>query len=148
MSIRVQMARLALDPRRPILSLVTVLEEILQIEDPSGEQDRMWEDLANQDPVIVLEQVAQALDRSDEPEMAERIRESRMRAKLIEDLQFRQLTGTVPGGPGGPGGPEGQPPGPGPETGAPQATQRESEERGRQQRGAELVGAMGERAGV
>ena len=144
MHIRIQMARLALDPRKPILSLVTVMEEILQIEDPSGEADRIWEDLANQDPVIVLEQVAQALDRIEEPEMAARIRENQMRMKLIEDLQFRQLTGTVPGGPGG----EAQPAGPGPETGAPEATQRRVEGVAERQQGAELVGAMGERTGV
>jgi hypothetical protein len=142
MHIRIQMARLALDPRRPILSLTTVLETILQKEDPQGEMDLIWEDLANQDPVLVLEQIAQALERFGEKEMAARMRESGMRARMIEDLKFRQITGTVPGG--------GAAPGMGPETGVPESTQRrgEAEQAGERQRGMELVGSMGERAGV
>lgn len=141
MHIRIQMARLALDPRRPILSLMTVLETILQREDPQGEMDRIWEDLANQDPVLVLEQIAQALERFGEEEMAARMRESQMRARLLEDIQFRQATGTMPGGRPGLMGPEG---------GAPESTQRrgEAEEMAARREGAELVGAMGERAGV
>lgn len=145
MAIRIQMARLALDPRRPILSLVTVLERILQVEDPTGEMDRIWEDLANQDPVLVLEQIAQALDRFGETEMAARIRESEMRHKMIEDIQFRQATGTMPGGPGGGG------LNMGPESGAPQNTQTAQDTTGaaaERQRGMEIVSAMGQRAGV
>ena len=155
MHIRINMARLALDPRRPILSLTTVMESILMQEDPEAEKDRIWEDLANQDPVIVLEQIAQALERYNEPEMAARIRENQMRARLIEDLQFRQLTGSVPGqgGPpgGGPpdGGPPGggQPPGPGPETGQ-QNARNEIPAASQRSEGAALVGAIGERSSV
>ena len=150
MHIRINMARLALDPRRPILSLTTVLEDILQTEDPEAEKDRIWEDLANQDPVIVLEQIAQALERYNEPEMAARIRENQMKAKLIEDLQFRQLTGTVPGQQPGQQ-QEGAPPGAGPESGSPEATERTGQETAAaqsRQEGLELVGALGERRSV
>ncbi len=142
MHIRIQMARLALDPRRPILSLTTVLETILQKEDPQGEMDLIWEDLANQDPVLVLEQIALALERFGEEEMAARMRESGMRARLMEDIQFRQVTGTMPGGGGGLN--------MGPEAGQPESTQRrgEAEQAGERQRGMELVGQAGERAGV
>lgn len=93
---RMQAARLALDPRRPILSLMTVLETVLQIDDPAGELDRIWEDIAQTDPVIVLEQIAQALERRGEMEMAQRIREAEFRQRFVEELQMRQLTGGIP----------------------------------------------------
>ena len=148
MHIRIQMARLALDPRRPVLSLVTVLENILKQEDPQGEVDRMWEDMANQDPLIVLEQIAQALDRYDEKEMAERIRENQFRMKFLQDLQFRQITGSVPGlGGGGEAPPERL----GPESGAPGSTTRNEgspEQPPSAQEGGNLVGALGTRTGV
>lgn len=116
--IRISTARVAVDPARPVLSLLTVLERIIQVEDPASEYDRIWEDIANRDPVIMLEQIAQALERQDEQELATRIREAQFRTRFIEDLQFRQQ--------GGGSMPQAAPPGAGPETGAPQATQRTS----------------------
>ncbi len=151
MTLRIQMARLALDPRRPILSLVSVLETIMQWEDPSGELDRIWEDLANQDPIIVLEQIAQSLDRMGEEEMAARIREQQFRTKFVEDAQFRQISGAVPGM----GGEETGGLNMGPEAGAPPSTTRNNggpegaEAKAAQvQQGMELVGQMGTRSGV
>ncbi len=148
MSIRIQMARLALDPRRPVLSLVSVLENILQWDDPDGEQDRMWEDLANMDPWIALEQIAQAMEKIDEPEMAERIRESQFRQKFVEDMQFRQVSGTMPQ-------PEGGGMRLGPESGVAGSTARnegapesQDEAAAMAAEGMQLVGAMGERSGV
>ena len=149
MHIRIQMARLALDPRRPVLSLVTVLEDILRRDDPQGEADRMWEDLANQDPIIVLEQVAQALERHGEAEMAARVRENEFRLKFIQDMQFRQIAGAVPGLGGGGGG-EPPPERLGPEGGTPGSTTRNEgspERHNLRQEGMSLVGAMGERRG-
>ena len=93
MSLRIQAARFALDPRRPVLSLMTVLENILQIDDPAAEIDRIWEDIANTDPVIVLEHVAQALERRQEHDMAARIRTTEFRAAYLQEMQFRQQTG-------------------------------------------------------
>ncbi len=93
LAVRINAARLALDPRRPILSLAYVLENILQVEDSQGEIDRIWEDIANTDPVIVLEQISQALERMNEPEIADRIRENEFKAKFIEEMKFKQATG-------------------------------------------------------
>lgn len=143
LTVRLTAARMALDPRRPMLSLVTVLETILRIEDPAGELDRIWEDIAQTDPVIVAEQIADAMERLGEEEMAARMRENEFRMKLIEELKFRQATGGIPGLPG-----QGAPPGPGPETGSPTATRRTGEaarERGGlESEGRELMGALGE----
>jgi hypothetical protein len=135
---RLTAARMALDPRRPMMSLITVLETILQVEDPAGELDRIWEDIAQTDPVIVAEQIADAMERLGEPEMAARMRENEFKTKLIEDLRMRQLTGNIPAAPGGPG----------PETGARTATQRTGEAaqqgEGMSGEGAALLGALGE----
>ena len=94
LAVRINAARLALDPRRPILSLTTVLEHILQVEDPTDEIDRIWEDIANTDPVLVFEQIAAALERMGEGELAARIQEKQFRTSFIEELQFRQQSGS------------------------------------------------------
>lgn len=100
LAVRINAARLALDPRRPILSLTTVLEHILQVEDPTDEIDRIWEDIANTDPVIVFEQIAAALERMGETDLAQRIQEKQFRTAFTEELQFRQSTGGQIPGPG------------------------------------------------
>lgn len=96
LAVRINAAAMALNPQRPILSLISVLENIIQVEDPALEIDRMWEDMATRDPVIVLEQIAMALERVGEPELAERIRGNEFKAKFAEELQWRQMTGQMP----------------------------------------------------
>lgn len=95
LAVRINAARLALDPRRPILSLTTVLEHILQVEDPTDEIDRIWEDIATNDPVLVFEQIAQALERLGETELAQRIQEKQFRNAFLEELAFRQQSGSA-----------------------------------------------------
>lgn len=90
---RMTAARMALDPRRPIMSLISVLENILQIDDPMAEIDRISEDIAMTDPLIMMESVSQALERMNEPELAERMRDNAFRSAMVEDLRFRQMTG-------------------------------------------------------
>ena len=144
LAVRINAARLALDPRRPILSLTTVLENILQIEDPTDEIDRIWEDMANSDPVLVLEQISMALERLGEGELATRIRENQFRAAFVQELQFRQATGNIPASPtGGLTGP--------PEMGGGQFNAQQTGGVGGEiapPEGFEAQGAMGTRAGV
>lgn len=126
MAIRINTARIAIDPSRPVLSLLTVLEKIIQVEDPQAEMDRMWNDAAERDPVIVLEQIAQALDRveGEGNPLSERIREAQFRTRFAEDLQFRQIEQAAGGGQGGGGGrPELQPG----SSGASESTQSQSD---------------------
>jgi hypothetical protein len=143
LSLRIQAARFALDPRRPVLSLVTVLENILQIDDPAEELERIWEDIANNDPVIVLEHVAQALEKRGEAEMAARIRTNEFRAAYTQEMQFRQATGQTMAVPtGGTTMP--------PEAGGAAATQHPGTGQGQAPTGPEMgmMGQMGERVGV
>ncbi len=113
--IKAQIARILLDPRRPIMSLVTVLDQVFQLEDPEGEIWRMFEDIANLDPVFVLEHVAQALERAGQPEFAARIRQVEFQKAFVEAAQLKQLQGAQMAT-------EAAQAGPGPETGAPSAT--------------------------
>jgi hypothetical protein len=115
---KAEIARILLDPRRPIMSLITVLDQVFQLDDPEGEISRMFEDIANLDPVFVLEHVAQALERAGQPEFAARIRQVEFQKAFVEAAQFKaaQQAAAGPGPQGGPG------PGPSAETGATSAT--------------------------
>lgn len=138
---KAQAATLLLNPRNPMMSIITVLQEVFQLEDPEGEMKRMLEDIANRDPVILLERIATILDEEGESDMADRIRQKEFQAKFADDVQQMQLEaekaqleaataqqqqpqpqpGTPVPGPGGPGMVPGPVPGgPGP-AGAPTA---------------------------
>jgi hypothetical protein len=149
MAVRINAARFALDPRRPILSLKYVLENILQVDDTQGEIDAMWEDLANQDPVIVLEHVGAALDRMGESDMADRIRGNEFKAKFVEDMQWKQMQAQAGGQGGGGVGGEQQGSMP-PEAGGGNNAQQtgQGDEGALQQAGAAILGGMGERGNV
>jgi hypothetical protein len=54
--------------------------------------------------VLVFEQISAALERMGEHEMAARIEEKQFRASFIEELQFRQQSGSTIPAPGGEGG--------------------------------------------
>jgi len=136
---RMTAARMALDPRNPMMSLMTVLEEILQVDDPTAEMDRIWEDLAFRDPLIILEQMAQSLERHGEMEMAARIRDQEFVASFVEEQKMRQITGNTGG----------QEPGlPSPEVGPLSLnTQRDGSENNLPE-GMAAAGTTGMRAGV
>lgn len=89
--LKAQVARLLLDPRMPIMSLVTVLDKIFQLEDPEGENKRMMEDIANRDPIILLERIADILAEQGEDEMAARIRQKEFQARYQEQAQMMNL---------------------------------------------------------
>lgn len=154
---KAQAATLLLNPRNPIMSILTVLREVFQLEDPEGELDRMLEDIANRDPVILLERIATVLDEEGEPEMAQRIRQKEFQAKFSDDLQQKQMDVQQqqldaqsqqqgqqgpPGGPGA-GAPTGGPPG----TGGPPPNPDEAEPGGPGMGGPGATGAGQPRPG-
>lgn len=89
--LKAQVARLLLDPRAPLMSIVTVLDRIFQLEDPEGESRRTLEDIANRDPVLLLERIATILEEDGQPEMAQRIRQQEFQARLKEQANQMQL---------------------------------------------------------
>jgi hypothetical protein len=140
LTVRMTAARMALDPRRPMLSLMTVMEDILFIDDPTAEADRIWEDLAQTDPLIILEQMAMALERHGEKEMAARIRQQEFAAKFVEEAKMRQLTGSAPG--------QENLPAPAPGAGPLSLSTTRTGTENPQPEGAQGLGAMGERTTV
>lgn len=139
LTVRMTAARMALDPRRPMLSLMTVMEDILFVDDPAAESDRIWEDLAENDPVIMIEMIAQAMERHDEPEMAARMRDVEFATKFVEEQKIRQATG---------GQFPGDLPGPAPTAGGPLAGGGRDGSQQQLPPGAEALGAAGQQVSV
>ncbi len=139
-TVRMTAARMALDPRMPMLSLLTVMETILMVDDPMAELDRIWEDLASRDPVLMPEQMALAFERLDEHEMAARMRDIEFAASLVEDMKLRALTGNT--------GQQEEAPLPAPEAGPLSLSTARNGSEGSLPSGMEAAGAAGQRAGV
>lgn len=93
--LKAQVARLLLDPRMPVMSIVTVLDKIFQLEDPEGENKRMLEDIANRDPIILLERIADILAEQGEDEIAARIRQKEFQARYQEQAQMMNLQAQI-----------------------------------------------------
>jgi len=113
---KAQIARFLLDPKCPIMSLVTVLDEVFMVEDPEGEIVRMLWDVGNRDPIILLERLAQAFEEDGHPEFAAQLRQKEFQQAFAQEMQTREMLKLAAGGP------EGGAPGLGPETGAASAT--------------------------
>jgi len=101
---KVEMARRLRDSRWPMASIQTIFDKILEWEDPDGEIDKIFDDMANQEPLVVLERMAQALDQRGLPEVAQVMRERGFKTKFMEELQMKGAVAAM-GGMGGPGGP-------------------------------------------
>ena len=90
---KIQMARLLADPRRPLASLQTIFDKILLWDDPDGEKRKIFEDIADTDPIIVLERVARALEQRGLDELAQTIRQKEFMLKAAQELQAAQISG-------------------------------------------------------
>jgi hypothetical protein len=118
--IRAQTARLLLDPRNPVMSLESVLELVFMHPDAQGEMKRIFKDIGRRDPVIVLEQLAQAFEEDGWPEMAARLRDQEFVQVAVQSIQQQQVLAQIQamsGQAGGQGGPQGGVPGPQPGAG-------------------------------
>jgi hypothetical protein len=105
---RVQIAKLLADPRKPLASLQTIFDKVLGWDDPDGEKEKIFEDVADTDPIIVLERTARALERRGLPELAASIREKEFTMAAVQAMQKAQMEGNLQqvlgqGGGGAPG---------------------------------------------
>lgn len=104
MAIKAQTARLLLDPRNPVMSLEDVLQRIFRHPDAAGVQRRIWADVANREPMIVLMNIVQSLRAEGQDELADVMEQRLFQQSFIQDLQNRQLMammgmqGQLPGG--------------------------------------------------
>ena len=92
---KVQIARILADPRKPLASLQTIFDKVLGWDDPDGEKAKIFEDVADTDPVIVLERTAQALERRNLPELAASIREKEFVMAAVQAIQKAQVEGQL-----------------------------------------------------
>ena len=118
MLMKAQVARYLLDPKCPVMSLVTVLDEVFMLEDPEGEIYRMLEDVGNRDPIILLERLAQAFEDAEQPQFAMQLRQREFQQAFQMEMQTKQMLQAAQG----PGPEQGGAPGMRPETGAASAT--------------------------
>ncbi len=92
---RVQIAKLLADPRKPLASLQTIFDKVLGWDDPDGEKEKIFEDVADTDPVIVLERTARALEKRNLPELAASIREKEFVMAAVQAMQKAQMEGNL-----------------------------------------------------
>ena len=95
MMAKIQMARLLADPRRPLASIQTIFDKILGWDDPDGEKERIFEDVADTDPVIILERVRKVLDKRGLPELAAAMGEKEFVARAVQAMQVAQAQGQL-----------------------------------------------------
>lgn len=92
---RAQIANLLTNNRRPLLSRSTVQERILRIQDPARENERIWDDVASTDPVVVMMEIADALERQGKMNIAQLFRQRENSAMLMEMLRNMQVQGLL-----------------------------------------------------
>ena len=92
---RANIANVLTNNRRPLISRSTAQEKILKLPDPQRENERIWEDTAQTDPVVVMEEIAMALDRVGKSDVAKMFRDRQGQAMLMQALQRMQLGGQM-----------------------------------------------------
>jgi hypothetical protein len=95
---RATIANVLVNGRRPLISRSTAQERVLRLPDSSRENDRIWEDIAETDPVVIMEELAQGLERLGKDELAKvfRDRESMMLAmEMLQQMQMQQMMGSL-----------------------------------------------------
>ena len=108
---RAQIAQVLLNPARPIASLQTVYDQVLNWPDPDGEQSRIFGDMANSHPAIIAERLETALIEQGMPELAGIAHNEKVLAQLVQSMKMGQAAmaaKTIQGG--GVGGPMGAQP--------------------------------------
>ncbi len=104
---RATIANTLVNGKRPLISRSTAQERILRIPDPARENERIWEDIAETDPVVIMEEIATALERRGKEDIAKifRDKESMMLAmQMMQQMQVQMMAGQLArGGMGGGG---------------------------------------------
>lgn len=108
---RANVASILVNGRRPLLSRSSAQERILKIPDPKRENERIWEDVAETDPVIVMDEIATALERLGKDEAAQLFRNRETAALAMEMMQIMQMQAMMGGQAANPQGTGGMGPG-------------------------------------
>lgn len=86
---RTMVARQLTDPRKPLISTRTAQERLLfdLVQDPDGESNRIFEDLANMNPVILAKRLRMAAETMGYTELAAELKQMEGDAVLASQLQ-------------------------------------------------------------
>ena len=96
MMARINMAKSAIDPNNPVMSLIQALDLIMEVDDSEGAYDSILEDIGNRNPTIQLAKIAAAFRRKGAPELADMIMGDQFRGAFMNDVQ--QGATSTPGG--------------------------------------------------
>lgn len=97
---RLTVANLARQGATPLLSRRTIYDKLLPmlVTDPDSETERVFEDLADTEPTVLLLRIAEAFERLGESEMAAWFRDRHNQRMVLEGMQLRQLLAGMGGG--------------------------------------------------
>lgn len=97
MTARLNMAKIAIDPNNPVMSLAMALDLIMEFDDPQAAEAMILQDVGNRSPRIQLIRIAQAFIDNGAPEIAQQIlADAGFQDAFAQDVQSR------PGGAGTP----------------------------------------------
>jgi hypothetical protein len=73
MAARINMAKAAIDPNNPVMSLQQAIDLILEIDDADQAHDNILQDIGSRNPTIQLLKISEAFRRAGAPELADMI---------------------------------------------------------------------------
>ena len=84
MMAKINMAKAAIDPSNPVMSLAMALDIIMEMDDADAVYDGILEDTGNRNPVLQLMQIAQAFIENGAPEIATMIMTDQFRSAYAQ----------------------------------------------------------------
>ncbi len=98
MMARINMAKAAIDPNNPIMSLAMALDIIMEFDDADAAYDSILNDIGRRNPTIVLLEISQAMARAGAPEVAQMLLQDTFRAGFQQQSVNQQGQTTTPAG--------------------------------------------------
>lgn len=95
MLLRAQLATQLTNPARPLMSIQTVLDTILKVDDVEGEQAKMFEDVAMSHPAAVAARVEKVLMDRGLTELVPYFTNERVIAEITQQMQSAALQGQM-----------------------------------------------------
>ena len=102
MMARINMAKSAIDPSNPVMSLAEALDIIMETDDIESTMEMIWDDVGNRNPTIQLFRLAEAFKENGAPEVAAMITADGFRQAFTNAMAAQQGQTATPSG-GSPG---------------------------------------------
>ena len=98
MMARINMAKSAIDPSNPIMSLAEALDIIMETDDVEATMAMIWDDIGNRNPTIQLFRLAEQFKENGAPEIAQMIMADGFRQAFTNAMAASQGQTATPGG--------------------------------------------------